>query len=77
MCFAAKPNFGVVVLLSLQCCVFPAAVVLLDSWHTLLRNLWDEHLNHSFILDVRQTLDKIIQKNKNIEVSFSFKEIPH
>lgn len=50
-----------------ECCVFPAAVVLLDSWHVLLRNLWDEHLNHSLILDLKQTLDKIIRKNKNIE----------
>nr|XP_046255567.1 uncharacterized protein zgc:174888 [Scatophagus argus] len=49
------------------CCVFPAAVVLLDSWHVLLRNLWDEHINHSLILDVKQTLDKIIRKNKNTE----------
>lgn len=49
------------------CCVFPAAVVLLDSWHTLLRNLWDEHLNHSLILDIKQTLDKIIKKNRNTE----------
>uniref|UniRef100_A0A3Q3X1E4 Uncharacterized protein n=1 Tax=Mola mola TaxID=94237 RepID=A0A3Q3X1E4_MOLML len=53
--------------ISLQCCVFPAAVVLLDSWHVLLRNLWDEHLNHSLIIDLKQTLDKIIQKNKNTE----------
>uniref|UniRef100_A0A7N8Y6R3 Uncharacterized protein n=1 Tax=Mastacembelus armatus TaxID=205130 RepID=A0A7N8Y6R3_9TELE len=49
------------------CCVFPAAVVLLDSWHVLLRNLWDEHLNHSLILEIKQTLDKIIRKNKNTE----------
>lgn len=49
------------------CCVFPAAIVLLDSWHVLLRNLWDEHLNHSLILDLKQTLDKIIKKNKNTE----------
>ncbi|XP_041798039.1 uncharacterized protein zgc:174888 [Chelmon rostratus] len=49
------------------CCVFPAAVVLLDSWHVLLRNLWDEHLNHSLILDLKQTLDKIVRKNKNTE----------
>ncbi|KAM7383361.1 hypothetical protein PAMP_003022 [Pampus punctatissimus] len=49
------------------CCVFPAAVVLLDSWHVLLRNLWDEHLNHSLIIDLKQTLDKIIRKNKNTE----------
>ncbi|XP_023282055.1 uncharacterized protein LOC111669834 [Seriola lalandi dorsalis] len=49
------------------CCVFPAAVVLLDSWHVLLRNLWDEHLNHSLILDLKQTLDRIIKKNINTE----------
>ncbi|XP_034552828.1 uncharacterized protein zgc:174888 [Notolabrus celidotus] len=49
------------------CCVFPAAVVLLDSWHVLLKNLWDEHLNHSLILDLKQTLDKIIKRNKNTE----------
>ncbi|XP_034030531.1 uncharacterized protein zgc:174888 [Thalassophryne amazonica] len=49
------------------CCVFPAAVVLLDSWHVLLRNLWDEHLNHSLIIELKQTLDNIIKKNKNIE----------
>ncbi|KAG7475649.1 hypothetical protein JOB18_034872 [Solea senegalensis] len=49
------------------CCVFPAAVVLLDSWHVLLRNLWDEHLNHSLILDLKQTLEKIIKKNKYTE----------
>ncbi|XP_029306525.1 uncharacterized protein LOC115020736 isoform X2 [Cottoperca gobio] len=39
------------------CCVFPAAVVLLESWHVLLGNLWDEHLNHSLILDLKQTLE--------------------
>lgn len=55
-----------------QCCVFPAAVVLLDSWEVLLRNLWDEHLNHSLIRDIKQTLDKIIRRNKNAEVGFSF-----
>ncbi|XP_072250263.1 uncharacterized protein [Leuresthes tenuis] len=49
------------------CCIFPAAVVLQDSWHVLLRNLWDEHVNHSLILDLKQTLDKIIRKNKNTE----------
>ncbi|KAM6935464.1 uncharacterized protein PEZ65_005817 [Lycodopsis pacificus] len=47
------------------CCVFPAAVVLLESWHVLLGNIWDEHLNHSLILDLKQTLDKIIRKNIN------------
>ncbi|XP_068180902.1 uncharacterized protein zgc:174888 [Antennarius striatus] len=49
------------------CCVFPAAVVLLDSWHVLLRNLWDEHLNHSLIFDIKQALGKIIRKNRNTE----------
>ncbi|CAN9513664.1 unnamed protein product [Ophioblennius macclurei] len=49
------------------CCVFPAAVVLQDSWHVLLKNLWDQHLNYSLILDIKRTLDKIIQKNKNTE----------
>ncbi|KAM6909623.1 uncharacterized protein FYW49_011628 [Xenentodon cancila] len=49
------------------CCVFPAAVVLLDSWHVLLRNLWDEHVNHSLIFDIKQTLDKIVAKHRNIE----------
>ncbi|XP_041845047.1 uncharacterized protein zgc:174888 [Melanotaenia boesemani] len=47
------------------CCVFPAAVVLLDSWSVLLRNLWDEHVNHTLILDLKQTLEKIISKNRN------------
>lgn len=56
---------------SLQCCVFPAAVVLLDFWDVLLRNIWDEHLNHSLIRDIKQTLDKIIRRNKNAEVDFS------
>ncbi|XP_033958959.1 uncharacterized protein [Pseudochaenichthys georgianus] len=49
------------------CCVFPAAVVLLESWHVLLGNLWDEHLNHSLILDLKLTLGKIISSNKNTE----------
>lgn len=49
------------------CCVFPAAIVLLDSWQVLLRNLWDEHLNQSFILDLRQTLERIIKRNRNTE----------
>ncbi|XP_040022114.2 uncharacterized protein LOC120811061 [Gasterosteus aculeatus] len=47
------------------CCVFPAAVVLLESWHVLLGNLWDEHLNRSLILDLKITLNRIIQKNIN------------
>uniref|UniRef100_A0A3P8SGP8 Uncharacterized protein n=1 Tax=Amphiprion percula TaxID=161767 RepID=A0A3P8SGP8_AMPPE len=51
----------------LQCCVFPAAVILLDSWNVLLRNLWEEHLNHSLILDLKQTLDRIIRRNRNTE----------
>ncbi|XP_061632084.1 uncharacterized protein zgc:174888 [Phyllopteryx taeniolatus] len=49
------------------CCVFPAAIVLLESWNVLLKNLWDEHLNHSLIFDLKQTLDIIIRKNKNTE----------
>ncbi|KAM9807232.1 uncharacterized protein zgc:174888 [Syngnathus typhle] len=49
------------------CCIFPAAIVLLESWNVLLRNLWDEHLNHSLIFDLKQTLDIIIKKNKNSE----------
>ncbi|XP_028985917.1 uncharacterized protein zgc:174888 [Betta splendens] len=49
------------------CCVFPAAVVLLDSWDVLLGNLWNEHLNHSLISELTQTLDKIISKNINTE----------
>ncbi|KAF7198939.1 uncharacterized protein zgc:174888 [Nothobranchius furzeri] len=49
------------------CCVFPAAVVLLDSWNELLGNLWGEHVNRSLILELKLTLDKIIDKNKNIE----------
>ncbi|XP_034467092.1 uncharacterized protein zgc:174888 [Hippoglossus hippoglossus] len=59
------------------CCVFPAAVVLLDSWHVLLRNLWDEHLNHSFILDLKQTLDRIIRKNSNTEMFLEETELSH
>nr|XP_020473288.1 uncharacterized protein LOC109970216 [Monopterus albus] len=47
------------------CCVFPAAIVLLDSWNVLLINLWDEHLHYSLIQDIRQTLAKIINKNRN------------
>ncbi|XP_077455629.1 uncharacterized protein LOC144073567 [Stigmatopora argus] len=49
------------------CCVFPAAIVLLESWNVLLKNLWDEHLNQSLIFDLKQTLDIIISKNKNTE----------
>lgn len=49
------------------CCVFPAAVVLLDSWHVLLKNLWDEHLNHSLVRDLKRTLERIIHINKNTE----------
>lgn len=56
--------------LSLQCCVFPAAIVLVDSWNVLLRNLWNEHLNRSLIYDLRRTLNKIISKNENTLVWF-------
>lgn len=64
-------NSGAVVVAlpsSPQCCVFPAAVVLLESWHVLLGNLWDEHLNRSLILDLKITLNRIIQKNINTVV---------
>ncbi|XP_037310796.1 uncharacterized protein zgc:174888 [Pungitius pungitius] len=47
------------------CCVFPAAVVLLESWQVLHGNLWDEHLNRSLIIDLKMTLSKIIKKNIN------------
>ncbi|XP_015236703.1 uncharacterized protein zgc:174888 [Cyprinodon tularosa] len=49
------------------CCVFSAAVVLVESWHVLLTNLWDQHLNYTFILELKETLDKIVNRNKNIE----------
>ncbi|XP_072317400.1 uncharacterized protein [Eucyclogobius newberryi] len=49
------------------CCVFPAAVVLLDSWHALIKNLYDEHINRSLIRDLKQTLEKIIKSNRNTE----------
>lgn len=55
---------------SLQCCVFPAAVVLKDSWEVLLRNLWQEHLNQSLIDDVKKTLGLIIERNRNTGVCF-------
>uniref|UniRef100_A0AAX7TVS7 Uncharacterized protein n=1 Tax=Astatotilapia calliptera TaxID=8154 RepID=A0AAX7TVS7_ASTCA len=50
------------------CCVFPAAYVLHDSWQVLLTNLWEEHLNHSLVVELTRTLDKIISKNRNMEV---------
>lgn len=56
--------------LPLQCCVFPAAIVLMDSWTVLLRNLWHEHLNRSLVYDLRRTLNKIISKNENTRVCF-------
>lgn len=59
------------VYVSLQCCVFSAAAVLLESWHVLQKNLWDEHVNHSLILELQHTLNKIIEKNENIEVRFT------
>uniref|UniRef100_A0A669BS02 Uncharacterized protein n=2 Tax=Oreochromis TaxID=8139 RepID=A0A669BS02_ORENI len=67
------PNFGVVVLLrfSSQCCVFPAAYVLLDSWQVLLTNLWEEHLNHSLVVELTRTLDKITSTNRNMETDLS------
>lgn len=70
----ASPNFGVVVLLcfSSQCCVFPAAYVLHNSWQVLLTNLWEEHLNHSLVVELTRTLDTIISKNRNMEVRILF-----
>lgn len=56
--------------MSVQCCVFPAAVVLLDSWHVLLRNLWDEHLNHTLVLNLKQTLERLIHRNRHTQVWF-------
>lgn len=63
-------NFGAAVLFcpSLQCCVFPAAVVLLNSWDVLYTNLWDEHVNYSLIFDLKETLVLILSKNINTEV---------
>lgn len=58
------------VYVSLQCCIVSAAAVLLDSWDVLQKNLWDEHVNHSLILELQHTLNKIIEKDKNTEVSF-------
>ncbi|XP_047217005.1 uncharacterized protein zgc:174888 [Girardinichthys multiradiatus] len=49
------------------CCVFSAAVVLVKSWHVLLTNLWDQHFNYTFIFELKQTLDIIVKRNKNIE----------
>ncbi|XP_054637232.1 uncharacterized protein zgc:174888 [Dunckerocampus dactyliophorus] len=49
------------------CCVFPAAIVLLESWNVLLSNLWHEHLNRSLVFDFKHTLERIIRKNKNTE----------
>ncbi|XP_039885851.1 uncharacterized protein zgc:174888 [Simochromis diagramma] len=50
------------------CCVFPAAYVLHNSWQVLLTNLWEEHLNHSLVVELTRTLDKIISKNRNMEM---------
>ncbi|RVE62904.1 hypothetical protein OJAV_G00160540 [Oryzias javanicus] len=49
------------------CCVFPAAVVLLDAWDVLYTNLWDEHVNYSLIFDLKETLVLILSKNNNTE----------
>nr|XP_057912270.1 uncharacterized protein zgc:174888 [Doryrhamphus excisus] len=49
------------------CCVFPAAIILLESWNVLLSNLWDQHLNRSLVFDLKHTLERIIRKNKNTE----------
>lgn len=47
------------------CCVFSAAIVLVDSWTLLLANLWDEHLNYGLIFDLKRALDTILKKNKH------------
>ncbi|CAL8247307.1 unnamed protein product [Lota lota] len=47
------------------CSVFPAAVVLLNSWTGLLPNLWDEHVNYKLISELKQSLEAIIQKNEH------------
>uniref|UniRef100_A0A672HTB4 Uncharacterized protein n=1 Tax=Salarias fasciatus TaxID=181472 RepID=A0A672HTB4_SALFA len=65
-----------ILILSSECCVFPAAVVLQDSWHVLLKNLWDQHLNYSLILDIKRTLDKIIQKNENTQEETELARFP-
>ncbi|KAJ3598576.1 hypothetical protein NHX12_002085 [Muraenolepis orangiensis] len=49
------------------CCVFPAAVVLLDSWEVLHTNLWDEHVNYRLILELKRSLEAIILKNAHME----------
>ena len=54
---------SLVLLCLLQCCVFPAAIILQESWKTLLENLWDQHLNHSFVVQITQSLERIIEKN--------------
>lgn len=66
-------NFGAAVLFcpSPQCCVFPAAVVLQDSWAELLPNLWEEHVNYSLIVELMDTLNTIIKKNGNAQVGVS------
>lgn len=66
-------NFGAAVLFcpSSQCCVFPAAVVLQDSWAELLPNLWEEHVNYSLIVELMDTLNTIIKKNGNAQVGVS------
>ncbi|XP_023820308.1 uncharacterized protein LOC110016677 [Oryzias latipes] len=50
------------------CCVFPAAVVLQDSWAELLPNLWEEHVNYSLIVELMDTLNTIIKKNGNAQL---------
>uniref|UniRef100_A0A8C7WZB4 Uncharacterized protein n=1 Tax=Oryzias sinensis TaxID=183150 RepID=A0A8C7WZB4_9TELE len=61
-------NVGAAVLFcpSPQCCVFPAAVVLQDSWAELLPNLWEEHVNYSLIVELMATLNTIIKNNENL-----------
>lgn len=47
------------------CCVFNAALFLQEAWSTLLDNLWAEHLQYSFIEDVRTALDYIAMDSTN------------
>lgn len=49
------------------CCVFSAAVVLVKSWQVLLTNLWEHHINYTFVTELMETLDTIVRKNRNTE----------
>lgn len=47
------------------CCVFNSALFLQEAWSTLLDKLWPEHVNYSFIEDVRTALDDIAVDSTN------------